>query len=55
MNLYLSKLRADRSIVPSFDTFYEFVETDYRRLLEQKRVREKDFDLTNCLNVLEPY
>ena len=55
VNLYLSKLRADRSIVPSFDTFYEFVETDYRRLLEQKRVREKDFDLANFLNVLEPY
>ena len=55
VNLYLSKLCADRSIVPSFDTFYEFVETDYRRLLEQKRVREKDFDLTNFLNVLEPY
>ena len=55
VNLYLSKLCADRSIVPSFDTFYEFVETDYRRLLEQKRVREKDFDLANFLNVLEPY
>ena len=55
VNLYLSKLRTDRSIVPSFDTFYEFVETDYRRLLEQKRVREKDFDLENFLNVLEPY
>ena len=55
VNLYLSKLRADRSVVPSFDTFYEFVETDYRRLLEQKRVREKDFDIANFLNVLEPY
>ena len=55
VNLYLSKLRTDRSIVPSFDTFYEFVVTDYRRLLEQKRVREKDFDLANFLNVLEPY
>ena len=55
VNLYLSKLRTDRSIVPSFDTFYEFVMTDYRRLLEQKRVREKDFDLANFLNVLEPY
>ena len=55
VNLYLSKLRTDRSIVPSFDTFYEFVETDYHRLLEQKRVREKDFDIANFLNVLEPY
>lgn len=55
VNLYLSKLRTDRSVVPSFNTFYEFVTTDYRRLLEQKRVREKDFDLENFLNVLEPY
>ena len=55
VNLYLSKLRTDRSVVPSFNTFYEFVTTDYRRLLEQKRVREKDFDLANFLNVLEPY
>ena len=55
VNLYLSKLKADCSVVPSFDTFYEFVKTDYRRLLEQKRVREKDFDLANFLNVLEPY
>ena len=55
VNLYLSTLKADCSVVPSFDTFYEFVETDYRRLLEQKRVREKDFDIANFLNVLEPY
>ena len=55
VNLYLSKLRADRSIVPSFGTFYGFVESDYRRLLQQKRVRENDFDLANFLNVLEPY
>lgn len=55
VNLYLSKLRTDTSIAPSFNTFYEFVATDYRRLLEQKRVREKDFDIENFLNVLEPY
>ena len=55
VNLYLSQPKADCSVVPSFDTFYEFVETDYRRLLEQKRVREKDFDIANFLNVLEPY
>ena len=55
VNLYLAKLRTDASLVPSFDTFYEFVATDYRALLRQKRVREKDFDLTNFLNVLEPY
>ncbi len=55
VNLYLSKLKTDDSIRPSFNTFYEFLTSDYRRLLEQKHVREKDFDLANLLNVLEPY
>lgn len=55
VNLYLSKLKSDPEIAPSFDTFYEFVGSDYRQLLRQKRVREKDFDLENFLNVLEPY
>ena len=40
---------------PSFDTFYEFIDKEYRGLLERKRVREKDFDIENFLNVLEPY
>lgn len=47
--------KEDESIVPSFNTFYEFVKTDYRRILEEKEVREKDFDLAGFLNVLEPY
>ena len=28
---------------------------EYREVLEAKKVREKDFDITNFLNVLEPY
>lgn len=40
---------------PSFDGFYEYVQGDYRQLLEEKKVREKDFDIANFLNVLEPY
>lgn len=40
---------------PSFNGFYEYVQTGYRKVLEEKRVREKDFDLANFLNVLEPY
>ena len=55
VNLYLSQLKTGTAVTPSFNTFYEFVETDYRRLLEKKRVREKDFDIENFLNVLEPY
>lgn len=55
VNLYLAELKKDSALVPSFDTFYEFVKTDYRRLLRQKNVREKDFDIDGFLNVLEPY
>lgn len=31
------------------------MKTDYRKILEEKGVREKDFDLAGFLNVLEPY
>jgi conjugation system TraG family ATPase len=40
---------------PSFNGFYEYVQTDYKKELEEKHVREKDFDIANFLNVLEPY
>lgn len=40
---------------PSFNGFYEYIKDDYQKVLEQKKVREKDFDIANFLNVLEPY
>ncbi len=55
VNLYLSKLRADATIVPSFNTFYEFIRDEYPQILAQKHTREKDFDVWGFLNVLEPY
>jgi len=55
VNLYLQELKRNPALTPSFDTFYEFVGGDYRRLLRQKNVREKDFDIDGFLNVLEPY
>ena len=55
VNLYLAELKKNPVLTPSFDTFYEFVGGDYRRLLRQKNVREKDFDIDGFLNVLEPY
>ncbi|BAP31929.1 conjugative transposon protein TraG [Chryseobacterium sp. StRB126] len=42
-------------VFPSFNGFYEYVKGDYRKVLEGKQVREKDFDIANFLNVLEPY
>lgn len=41
--------------MPSFNRFYEYVQGEYREVLEIKKVREKDFDIANFLNVLEPY
>jgi conjugation system TraG family ATPase len=54
VNLYIDKLK-NKAITPGFNNFYEFVETEYKTVLEQKKVREKDFDIANFLNVLEPY
>jgi len=52
---YIEKLKTDKKLIPSFNTFYEFVRDDYKKVLEEKKVREKDFDIANFLNVLEPY
>ena len=53
VSLYIGKLKEESDIVPCFNTFYEFVETEYRKVLEEKKVREKDFDIDGFLNVLE--
>jgi len=55
VNLYIGELRRRPELKPSFNGFYEFVGSDYRRLLRQKNVREKDFDIDGFLNVLEPF
>lgn len=52
---YIDLIKANSDIKPSFNTFYEFVKNEYRDVLEEKEVREKDFDIANFLNVLEPY
>lgn len=55
VSLYIGNLKEESDIVPCFNTFYEFVGTEYRKVLEEKKVREKDFDIDGFLNVLEPY
>lgn len=55
VSLYIDKLKEDSRVTPSFNTFYEFVRDEYSGVLETKKVREKDFDIANFLNVLEPY
>lgn len=55
VNLFLERIHADKSIKPSFNTFYEFIRDEYQDILKEKRTREKDFDVWGFLNVLEPY
>ncbi|MBE9487929.1 MAG: TraG family conjugative transposon ATPase [Bacteroidetes bacterium] len=54
VSLYIEKIKR-KDIEPSFNTFYEYVKGEYNTVLEEKKVREKDFDIANFLNVLEPY
>ncbi|KFF17265.1 TraG family conjugative transposon ATPase [Flavobacterium hydatis] len=51
---YIERIKHDE-VYPSFNGFYEYVQGHYRRVLQEKQVREKDFDIANFLNVLEPY
>jgi len=53
VSMYIGRLKTGTT--PSFNTFYEFVKDEYREILSEKQVREKDFDVANFLNVLEPY
>lgn len=51
---YIDHIKSS-NVKPSFNGFYEYVKGDYKNVLQAKEVREKDFDLANFLNVLEPY
>lgn len=55
VSLYIEKIKKNRKIKPNFNSFYDFVKRDYRKVLADKNVREKDFDADGFLNVLEPY
>ena len=55
VSLYIEKIKKNRKIKPNFNSFYDFVRKDYRKVLADKNVREKDFDVDGFLNVLEPY
>ncbi len=54
MAAYLDSVKKG-SIKPCFNTFYEFIDTQYRKVLEEKEIREKEFDIKNFLYVLEPF
>ena len=57
VSAYIERIRADRSIVPSFNTFYEYMLGDYRRELEEREIKvsREDFNLDNMLTTLRQY
>lgn len=52
---FIHLISNDKSIVPSFNSFYEFIRNEYRNNLTEQNVREKDFDIDNFLFVLQPF
>ena len=54
---YIDRIKADRSITPNFNTFYEFMRDDYRNELESRAIKvgKDDFNIDNFLTTLRQY
>ncbi len=52
---YFEYLQKQSDVFPCFNTFYEFVRTEFVSVLERDGVKEKDFDISNFLYVLRPF
>ena len=55
LQLYYESLEKDASVFPSFNSFYEFLQTGFVEVLKKDGVKDKDFDVSNFLYVLRPY
>lgn len=57
VSAYINRIKADRSIVPSFNTFYEYMLGDYRREMEEREIKvsKEDFNIDNMLTTLRQY
>ena len=52
---YYNYLKEAEAVFPCFDSFYEYLQTDFVKVLERDRVKDRDFDVHNFLYVLRPY
>ncbi|MBF0647228.1 TraG family conjugative transposon ATPase [Dysgonomonas sp. GY75] len=54
---YIGLIQSDRSIRPSFNTFYEFMRDTYKPELESReiKVEKRDFNIDNMLTTLRQY
>jgi conjugation system TraG family ATPase len=55
LTLYFEHLQKRPDIFPCFNTFYEFLLSEYMEVLENGKVQQKDFDISNFMYVLNPY
>jgi len=55
ITLYYQYLARKPDIFPCFNSFYDFLMEEYLVVLENGKVKEKDFDIGNLLYVLNPY
>ena len=57
VSAYIERIQSDRSIVPSFNTFYEYMRDDYRTELAQRdiKVEKSDFNIDNMLTTMRQY
>ena len=57
VSAYINRIKEDRSIVPNFNTFYEFMRDTYRTELEERaiKVSKDDFNIDNFLTTLRQY
>lgn len=52
---YFEGLIKSKSIFPCFNSFYEYLQTEFLEVLKRDKVKEKDFDVDNFLFVLRPF
>ena len=54
---YIKKIQDDRSIIPCFNTFYEFMRDEYRQELAEREIKvsKDDFNINNLLITLRQY
>ena len=57
VSAYISMIQSDHSIVPCFDTFYEYMRDVYRQQLAEReiKVEKNDFNIDNFLTTLRQY
>ena len=57
VNAYICLIQADHSIIPCFNTFYEYMRDVYREEMEKREIKvsKDDFNIDNLLTTLRQY